>query len=222
MRKWWDRLISIESLYGYFANPSKSWLLIKPEFIDAANSIFKDTNINFTSEGHRYLGSPIDSDDFSTSFIQNKVSEWVSQLMRLTNIAHSQPHAVYSSLTHGLFSEFTFLFHTTPNVSQFVAPIEDCLRHHLLPTITGQCGFSDHLREIFSLPAHLGGLGIGNPCSLSSSQYDDSIFILSPLIESITSGDDNVPISSICTMIAENKNTIKLNHSSALSNKVSS
>ena len=222
LREWWDRLISIGSLYGYFANPSKSWLLVKPEFIDAANSIFKDTNINFTSEGHRYLGSPIGSDDFSTSFIQNKVSEWVSQLMRLTNIAHSQPHAVYSSLTHGLFSKFTFLFRTTPNVSQFVAPIEDCLRHHLLPTITGQSGFSDHLREIFSLPARLGGLGIGNPCSLSSSQYDDSIFILSPLIESITSGDDSIPISSICTNIAENKNTIKLNHSSALSDKVSS
>lgn len=31
LRYWWNRLSSDGPLYGYFVNPSKSWLLVKPE-----------------------------------------------------------------------------------------------------------------------------------------------------------------------------------------------
>ena len=72
LRYWWNRLSSDGPLYGYFVNPSKSWLLVKPEFIDAANSIYKNTNNNFTSEGQKYLGSTIGSDKFSTSFFSKQ------------------------------------------------------------------------------------------------------------------------------------------------------
>lgn len=37
---------------------------VKPEFIDAAQFKFNNSNINITFEGHRYLGSPIGSDSF--------------------------------------------------------------------------------------------------------------------------------------------------------------
>ena len=64
LRCWWEELLSCGSTYGYFANPTKSWLIVKPEFFDAAQSQFSNSNINITSEGRRYLGSPIGSDSF--------------------------------------------------------------------------------------------------------------------------------------------------------------
>ena len=56
IKSWWDVIQSRGPSFGYYANPSKSWLIVKPEAEDLACSIFVDTDINITSEGHRYLG----------------------------------------------------------------------------------------------------------------------------------------------------------------------
>ena len=158
LKLWWDQLLCHGSSFGYFANPTKSWLLVKPELLDKAKSVFADTDVNVTSDGQRYLGSPIGSDSFVSDFIRGKVGEWVAQLERLNDIAHTQPHAAYSSLTHGFLHKFIYFFRTTPNLSQFVGPIEDCIRYHLIPTLTGQDGLNDLFRVILSLPTRLGGL----------------------------------------------------------------
>ena len=80
LHQWWDELVSAGSDFGYFANPSKSWLLVKPTVLDTAKSLFADTSINITSNGCRYLGSPIGSEEFTHNYISNTVTEWVNQL----------------------------------------------------------------------------------------------------------------------------------------------
>ena len=52
--------------------------------------------------GHHYLGSLIGSEYFISNFIQDKVSEWVFQLEKLTAMAQTQPHASYSTLVGSL------------------------------------------------------------------------------------------------------------------------
>uniref|UniRef100_A0A1X7VTJ6 Reverse transcriptase domain-containing protein n=1 Tax=Amphimedon queenslandica TaxID=400682 RepID=A0A1X7VTJ6_AMPQE len=64
--------------YGYFANPSKSWLLVKPNVLVTTKLLFANTNINMTSNGCRYLGSPIGSHQFVSEYIFNTMSEWVN------------------------------------------------------------------------------------------------------------------------------------------------
>ena len=93
LRDWWDELLSRGKDYGYYANPYKSWLIVKPEVLTNAKSMFDGTNVQITSNGHRYLGSPIGSSAFIGGFIQGKIQEWVSQLNKLTTIARSQPYA---------------------------------------------------------------------------------------------------------------------------------
>ena len=221
LKLWWDQLLCHGSSFGYFANPTKSWLLVKPELLDKAKSVFADTDVNVTSDGQRYLGSPIGSDSFVSDFVRGKVGEWVAQLERLNDIAHTQPHAAYSSLTHGFLHKFTYFFRTTPNLSQFVGPIEDCIRYHLIPTLTGQDGLNNLFRVILSLPTRLGGLGIRDSLSQSADHYSDSTYILSPLIDAIIHKGD-APISLICSEVAENKKTVLRNRQSALSDQVSS
>ena len=64
LREWWDDLCSSGPMFGYYPNASKSWLVLKDEPAALASSIFGGTDINLTTEGHRYLGSVIGSSKF--------------------------------------------------------------------------------------------------------------------------------------------------------------
>ena len=37
---WWCRLKSLEPSYGYFVNASKTWLIVKPEYLNLAGEVF--------------------------------------------------------------------------------------------------------------------------------------------------------------------------------------
>ena len=40
---------------GYFPNPQKCWLIVKPEKERPAKEIFSETTINITTEGRKHL-----------------------------------------------------------------------------------------------------------------------------------------------------------------------
>ena len=58
LHQWWGVLIQEGPAYGYFPNPSKTWLVVKPEHLPEATTIFQDTGVNLTCEGRPYLGTP--------------------------------------------------------------------------------------------------------------------------------------------------------------------
>ena len=72
-----------------------------------------------------------------------------------------------------------------PNVCEFLLPLEEIIRTKFLPSLTGQCTFSDAERDLLALPPRLGGLGIINPASYSSFQFSSSVSITAPLVEQI-------------------------------------
>ena len=41
--------------YGYFPNASKTTLVVKPEYIEEANEMFKGSGIKITTGGYDYL-----------------------------------------------------------------------------------------------------------------------------------------------------------------------
>ena len=90
IRSWWEELQCHSLLFGYCANPTKSWLIVEPKIEETAHSVFVDTDINISFKGHQYLGSPIGSKHFIYNFIQDKISDWVTQLEKLTIVAQTQ------------------------------------------------------------------------------------------------------------------------------------
>ena len=48
LHKWWDNIVFLGPDYGYFANPKKTWLIVKPEHLQSPQ---EDTGVNITSEG---------------------------------------------------------------------------------------------------------------------------------------------------------------------------
>ena len=57
LKVWWDTITHFGPYLGYYVNPGKSWLIVKPEKAVEANVIFSDSKINITCEGRNHLGA---------------------------------------------------------------------------------------------------------------------------------------------------------------------
>ena len=185
LHSWWNQLLHCGPDYGYFANASKTWLIVKQEHLPLATELFADSGVQITVEGRRHLGAALGTESFTESYVKGKVQEWVEEVTRLSRIATSQPHAAYAALTHGLLSKWLYLLRTVPDVSNLFHPVEEAIRHSFLPALTGRTGFNDLERNLLELPARLGGLGIMNPSRSATIHHCNSRRISAPLTTAI-------------------------------------
>ena len=185
LRSWWDRLTTEGPSYGYFANPSKTWLVTKDSHLQNAAKIFAGSGVNITPNGRPYLGAALGSPDFIEEHLRSKVGEWTSSITLLSEIAKSQPHAAYSALVHGLSSKWSYLSRVTPNISHLLIPLDTALRTELLPALTGRPTPNDQECAPFALPARHGGLGIRTPSKNAEKELLSSQLVTSSLVSHI-------------------------------------
>ena len=126
-------------------------------------------------------------------YVRCKVALWAEELRRLSSIAETQPHVAYAALTHGLISKWMYLTRTVSNIGHLLQPLEDVLRTQLIPALTGRAPPSDSERELFALPARLGGLGLINPTSLSTTEYPASRKVTEPLCNLVLNQNPSYP-----------------------------
>ena len=156
LRSWWDRLVSIGPSYGYHANPSKTWLVTKEVHLSNAVNTFQDSHVNITAEGRPHLGAALGTQSYVSQFVNTKVQQWCNELKTLSSIASTQPHAAYAAFTHGVSSKWTHLIRTIPSISHLLQPLEDILRHQLIPNLTGRPPPNNSERDLLALPVRLG------------------------------------------------------------------
>ena len=85
LRAWFDELLLIGPIYGYYPKPSKCILLAKPERVEDARKVFKGSGIDIKTEGAkdsgvdiitigtRHLGAAVGTTDFKQTYIKKKV-----------------------------------------------------------------------------------------------------------------------------------------------------
>ena len=61
LHKWWVKLNNLHPTFGYFTNPSKTWLIVKEKHLSTATQRFLNTGVNITTEGKRHLGAALAS-----------------------------------------------------------------------------------------------------------------------------------------------------------------
>ena len=193
IRGWWERLQEIGPMYGYYPNASKSWLLVKEQHLHKATDIFRGTDVSITSEGRSVLGSPIGTCAFVDKFVDEKIAVWSNELMALSDIAVSQPHAAYAGFIHCISSRWSYLSRTCPNICNKFDVLEQIIRQRLIPSLIDRNSLNDIERELLSLPIRHGGLGINNPSKISSSSYDASLAVSTPLIDLILHRSLQIP-----------------------------
>ena len=176
LANWWSTIREHGPAFGYF--------VVKEEHLQLALDTFASSGIQISSEGARYLGAPLGTQSFTNQFVNVKVSEWQASLETLSSFATSQPHAAYAAMTHGLSNQWLFLQRTIPNLSPLLQPLENTIALKFIPSLTGRKDCSEIERELFALPARLGGIGLSNP-TVSAVQQHISTCITFPLTTAI-------------------------------------
>ena len=193
LRRWWDLLVEIGPLYGYFPNGSKTHILAKSHHAEAAKEIFKGTGIVISTEGERYLGGAVGTSSFVRQYVERKVECWVNEVGKLSKFAETQPHAAYAAFTHGLSSKWNYLLRVTDweeyQFDDILEALEKAIQSHFIPALTGQPPPGEHTREMLALPARLGGLGLTNPAASAKEQRAASQLISTPLVDRIINQD---------------------------------
>ena len=80
LRKWWDT----GPKFGYYPEPTKAWLAVKPYALQRTTKISYGTKIKITKEGHRYLEGTVGTEKFPYTFMEEKVTEWIKLVEILT------------------------------------------------------------------------------------------------------------------------------------------
>ena len=57
--RWWKHLLAYGPMYGYFPNAAKTCLIVKPDQLNCAQTLFNGTNVQISCEGQRHLGAAI-------------------------------------------------------------------------------------------------------------------------------------------------------------------
>jgi len=193
LRKWFDTLLEIGPLYGYYPKPSKCILLSKPDRFELAQSVFngsgidvqtegtKDSGVEIITTGTRHLGAAVGTDDFKNGYVRKKVESWIQAVKTLSAIASTEPHAAYSSFTHCLQSQWNFLCRSMPGNALLFQPLEDAIRMIFIPALLRR-EVNDLERDLISLPARLGGMGICKPTDECLISHSNSLYVSAPLV----------------------------------------
>ena len=182
--EWLKILIEEGPKFGYFPEPEKSYIVVHPDQVDAANKLFIDYKINVVT-GHRFLGGFIGASEDVEKWVHNKVSIWTKSIERLSQAAKSEPHLANVSLTKSLQNEWNYVQRVVSNVEKPFTLLRLALESTYLPAL-----FDSEVDSIESsltlLSFRNGGLGIRDPvttCSLAYSASKDGTKILTEAIQ---------------------------------------
>ena len=126
--RWWNEIQKLGPNFGYFPKPSKTWLIVKPEFLEKAKLLFGDSDINITDQGHKYLGSYIGCEGGKAVFVKSQVDEWISNVNALAKIAKTEPQLAYAAYVYGMSKKWSFVTRTTPNISEILRRLNTILK----------------------------------------------------------------------------------------------
>ena len=136
LRKWWDTLIIIGPKFGYYLEPIKTWLVVKPYRSQRTTKVFSGTNIKITNKGHRYLGRTVGTEILRYLY-GRKVIEWINLLEVLSKIAVVEPQAAYCVFIGGFKHEVIYTIRTIPNIRKHLEKLDQAVHSKFLNLTDG-------------------------------------------------------------------------------------
>ena len=193
LKTWWDNVITQGSKFGYYVNQSKYWLIIKTEEnLEYARTLFRDSNVNFTTERKRHLGASIGNSDFQDSYAEEKINEWCAEIKKLTEYAKTQPQAAYAAFCHCEIHKYTYFMRTIPGMEHYLKPLDDVFSNKFMP-ILFESIITEQDRMLYSLTVKCGGMGLTILTEIANMHYNDSKKITAPLVSLIILPGNSLP-----------------------------
>ena len=75
------------NIFDYYPKASRSHLIVKNQYLETANVVFRNTKVNLTSEGIRHLGAVIGSHLNKEKYVSELVTNLNNQQQLLSKIA---------------------------------------------------------------------------------------------------------------------------------------
>ena len=210
LRLWFSLLMERGPAYGYYPEPSKSCLVVGKTLKCYAEKLFVDSGIKVVTDRHLlggFIGSKLGKDDY----VRTKVQKWKDDVESLSMIAVSQPQAAYAALTKSLQFEWSYLQRVVSDCEHLFEDLEEVLETKFLPAMIGG-DVSSSERDLFSLPARDGGLGVSKPTQTARDAYTTSRQATSSLVKAIKgecSFDPDMHEDSIYRAREEHKMRVK-------------
>ena len=123
--------------FGYFPEGSKSWIIVRENAKECAQTIFDNTEIKITTDGQRHLGAVIGTANFKQNYMKEKINQWIKEIRILSKIAWYKLQAAYSCFTTGSKHKPMYFMRTIPNIGKELKQIDDVVRTVFIPAITG-------------------------------------------------------------------------------------
>ena len=172
---------------GYFPEPTKSILVVKPQSVDRAKELFQHLGFKVVT-GTRYLGGHIGDEAACTQWVDEKVTGWVEGVHALARIAKSSPQCAFAGLQKSLQCEWMHLQRSIGNIGDAFDPVEAAISQHFLPALLGTCpskGTPPPLRKLLSLPVKFAGVGVPISPKTADIHHATSLDCTTVLTESL-------------------------------------
>ena len=172
LREWFFLLKQHGPMFGYFIEPSKSCVVVDENFVLEAENIFSEYGVK-VMRSQRLLGGVIGDVACRVNYIRELVKAWKSNLESLSVFAETEPQAAYSALTKSMQFQWNYVQRVVTGCQTLFDELELVIFEKFLPAIFG-CEVSSLERELFSLPARMGGIGVFKPNEMSEMLYNSS------------------------------------------------
>lgn len=172
IKAWLMDLMSTGPSYGYHPEPQKSYLVVSHHLKEKAEEIFGPFGLKIVT-GQRFLGGYVGDKDGKHRYMSKKIAEWCSHIDKLAVAAKTQPQCAFSALTKSLQFQWSFAQHVIPDCAEFFGPLESAITERFLPAIFGG-PITNTEKDLVSLPARKGGLGIRVPSRQCNAAYNHS------------------------------------------------
>ena len=178
-------------------NAKKCWLITKPEKEENAIEIFAGTAVNVYSQGQRHLGAVLGSREYLEECVNKKVEEWVSEGVKLSKFAKTEPQASYAAFSFGLKHRWTYFMRTLADIEDLLEPLERAIADVFISSLT-ESNCTQKERDLLALPVRMGGLGLTNTVQTARSEYSASIKISAPLADKSWRNPMRTPMTPMC------------------------
>ena len=91
--------------------------------------------VNVTVHRQKHLGTVIGSREYLEGHVDEKVTNWVNEIVKLAEFAVSQPQASYAAFIFGLKHRWTYFLRTFPDVQDVLEPLENAISNVLIPVV---------------------------------------------------------------------------------------
>jgi len=99
LHEWFSLLCTRGPAFGYFPEPTKSFVVVSERFTGEAEAAFGSLGVHVVTS-HRFVGDFISSLSARDDYVLSKVHRWAGHINVLADVALIQLQLAYAALVH--------------------------------------------------------------------------------------------------------------------------